>query len=78
MLLGFDCFTVILVHLIRCYDVDIFSHDSLMMQVDDSLSTRLTCGVKGSCTTTRYVEGEVWKISLPWPTSTPTVARTVG
>jgi hypothetical protein len=33
-----------------------------MMQDDDRLSTRLTCGVEGSCTTTKDVEGEVWMI----------------
>jgi hypothetical protein len=49
-----------------------------MMQADDSLSTRLTCGVEGSRTTTRDVEGEVWTTTLPQPTSTPVVARTVG
>jgi len=31
------------------------------MQADDSLPTRLTSGVKGSCTTTRDIEGEVWQ-----------------
>jgi hypothetical protein len=36
-----------------------------MTQADDSLSTRLTCGVKGSYTTTREVEGEVWTAALP-------------
>jgi hypothetical protein len=30
------------------------------MQDDDSLSTKLTFGVKGSHTTTRDIEGEVW------------------
>ena len=35
-------------------------HDSLMMQDDDSLPTRLTCGVEGSRMTTRDFEGEVW------------------
>jgi hypothetical protein len=49
-----------------------------MMQADDSLPTRLTYGVKGSHMTTREVEGEVWTTTLPQPTSTPTVARTVG
>jgi hypothetical protein len=49
-----------------------------MMQVDDSLPTRLTYGVKGSHMTTRDVEGEVWTIVLPQPTSTLVVARTVG
>jgi hypothetical protein len=29
-----------------------------MMQADNILSTRLTCGVKGSHTTTRDVEGD--------------------
>jgi hypothetical protein len=47
-----------------------------MMQVDDSLMTRLTCGVEGSRTTTKDVEGEVWTTALPQPTSTPVV--TVG
>jgi hypothetical protein len=45
-----------------------------MMQVDDILPTRLTYGVKGSHTTTRDVEGEVWTPALPQPTSTPAVA----
>jgi hypothetical protein len=45
-----------------------------MMQADDSLLTRLRCGVEGSCTTTRDVEGEVWKTTLPQPTSTLTMA----
>jgi hypothetical protein len=49
-----------------------------MMQANDSLPTRLTCGVKGSRMPTRDVEGEVWTIALPQPTSTPAVARTVG
>jgi hypothetical protein len=49
-----------------------------MMQADDSLPTRLTYGVKGSGMTTRDVEGEVWTSALPQPTSTPTVARTIG
>ena len=49
-----------------------------MMQDDDSLPTRLTYGVKGLQMTTRDVEGEVWKTTLPQPTSTPDVARTVG
>ena len=67
------------VHLIRCYDYGFyFWHDSLMMWVDDSLSTRLTCGVEGSHMTSRDVEGEVWTVALPQPTSTPDVARTVG
>jgi hypothetical protein len=58
--------------------MDMFLHDLLMMQVDDSLPTRLTYGVKGSHMTTRDVEGEVWTAVLPQPTSTPIVARTVG
>jgi hypothetical protein len=49
-----------------------------MMQDDDSLSTRLTYGVKGSRMTTRDVEGDVWIESLQQPTSTPIMARTVG
>ena len=49
-----------------------------MMQVDDSLPTRLTYEVKGSHMTTREVEGEVWTTTLPQPTSTPIVDRTVG
>ena len=49
-----------------------------MMQADDSLSTRLTYGVKGPHTSSREVEGEVWTAALPQLTSTPTVARTVG
>jgi hypothetical protein len=49
-----------------------------MMQDDDSLLTRLTCGVEGSRRTTRDVEGEVWIAALPQPTSTPVVARTIG
>jgi hypothetical protein len=36
-----------------------------MTQADDSLPIRLTCGVEGSCTTTRDVEGEVWTVALP-------------
>ena len=31
------------------------------MQVNDSLPTRLTFGVKGSHTKTRYNEGELWQ-----------------
>jgi hypothetical protein len=58
--------------------MDMFQHDLLMMQADDSLLTRLTCGVKGSRTTTRDVEGEVWREALPQPTSTLVVARTVA
>jgi hypothetical protein len=54
------------------------SHGLLMMQADDRLPTRLTYGVKGSHTTTREVEGEVWTAGLPQPTRTPIVARTVG
>jgi hypothetical protein len=49
-----------------------------MMQADDSLPTRLTYGVKGPHMISREVEGEVWTVALPQPTSTPTVARTVG
>jgi hypothetical protein len=49
-----------------------------MMQVDDSLSTRLTFGVEGSRMTTRDFEGEVWIETLPQPTNTPVVARIVG
>jgi hypothetical protein len=49
-----------------------------MMEADDSLMTRLTCGVEGSRTTTKDVEGEVWTVALPQPTSTSIVARTVG
>ena len=49
-----------------------------MMQVDDSLPTRLTCGVKGSCMTTKEIEGEVWKTALPQPTITPVMAQNVG
>jgi hypothetical protein len=49
-----------------------------MMQDDDSLLTRLTCGVEGSCTITRDIEGEVWITTLPQPTSTPIVAQIVG
>jgi len=49
-----------------------------MMQAHDSLLTRLTCGVEGSHTTTRDVEGEVWKVALPQPTSTHVMARIVG
>jgi hypothetical protein len=49
-----------------------------MMHADDSLSTRLTCGVKGSRMNTRDVEGEVWIEALPRPTSTLFVAQTVG
>ena len=49
-----------------------------MMQADDSLSTRLTYGVKGPHTISREVEGEGWTAALPPPTSTPAVARTVG
>jgi hypothetical protein len=45
-----------------------------MMQVDDSLPTRLTCGVNGSHMTTIDVEGEVWSVALPQPTRTPTMA----
>jgi hypothetical protein len=49
-----------------------------MMQFCDNLQTRLTCGVEGSRTTTRDIEGEVWTTALPQPTNTPVVARTVG
>jgi hypothetical protein len=49
-----------------------------MMWVDDSLSTRLTCGVEGSRMTSIDVEGEVWIEALPQPTNTPTVALTIG
>ena len=49
-----------------------------MMQADDSLPTRLTCGVEGSHMTTIDVEREVWKTNLTHPTSTLAVARTVG
>jgi hypothetical protein len=50
----------------------------LMMQVDDSLPTRLTYGVKGPHMISREVEGEVWTTALPQPTNTPAVAQTVG
>ena len=50
----------------------------LLMQADDSLSTRLTYGVKGPHMICREVEGEGWTTALPPPTSTPTVAQTVG
>jgi hypothetical protein len=50
----------------------------LMMQADDSLSSRLTYGVKGPHMISIEVEGEVWTTALPQPTSTPVVARTVG
>jgi hypothetical protein len=67
------------VHLIRCYNYGShFWHDSLLMYGDDSLSTGLTCGVEGSCMTTRDVEGEVWTTDLSHPTSTHVMARTVG
>ena len=46
--------------------------------VDDRLPTRLTYGVKGPHMISREVEGEVCIAALPQPTSTPTVARTVG
>jgi hypothetical protein len=36
-----------------------------MMQADDSLSTKRTCGVEESRTTTRDIEGEVWTEALP-------------
>jgi hypothetical protein len=49
-----------------------------MKQADDSLPTRLICGVEGSHMTTIDIEGEVWKTTLPQPTSTPSMARTVG
>jgi hypothetical protein len=49
-----------------------------MIQPNDSLPTRLTCGVEGSRRTTRDVEGEVWTTTLPQPTCTLVVARTVG
>jgi hypothetical protein len=49
-----------------------------MMRADDSLPTKLTCGVKGSHMTTIDVEGEVWTTALPQPTSTPAMARTIG
>jgi hypothetical protein len=66
------------VHLIRCYYYGCyFLHDSLVMQADDRLPTRITCGAEGPCMTTRYIEGEVWKTTLPQPTSTPTLARTI-
>jgi hypothetical protein len=32
-----------------------------LFMVDDRLLIRLTFGVKGSCTTTRDIEGEVWQ-----------------
>jgi hypothetical protein len=49
-----------------------------MMQVDDGLSNRLTCGLEGLRTTTRDVEGEVWTTTLPQPTSTLAMTRTIG
>ena len=68
-LLGFNVIDMTHVHMIRCYDDWLyFWHDSLMMQANDSLLTRLTCGVEGSCTTTRDIEGEVWTTTLPYPT----------
>jgi hypothetical protein len=42
-----------------------------MMHADDSLSTIITCGVEGSCMTTKDVEGKVWTLALPQATSTP-------
>jgi hypothetical protein len=45
-----------------------------MIEADDSLLTRLTYGVEGSGRTTKDVEGEVWIIALPQPTSTPSMA----
>jgi hypothetical protein len=45
-----------------------------MMQANDSLPTRLTYRVKGSHMTTIDVEGEVWIVALPQPTSTRVVA----
>ena len=50
----------------------------LMMQADDSLPTRLTYGVKGPHTIFREVEGQGWTTTLPPPTSTVVVDRTVG
>jgi hypothetical protein len=55
-----------------CYDMIVDDAD------DDSLPTRLTYGVKGPHTISREVEGEGWTTSLPQPTSTLVVARTVG
>jgi hypothetical protein len=49
-----------------------------MMKPDDSLLTRLTCGVEGSHMTIREFEGEVWTIVLPQPTSIVVMAWTVG
>jgi hypothetical protein len=49
-----------------------------MIQIDDSLSMRITCGVEGSHMTTKDVEGEVWKTSLPQPTIPPFVDQNVG
>jgi hypothetical protein len=49
-----------------------------MMQDDNSLPTKLTCGLEGSRMTTKDVEGEVWTSSLPQPTSTPIMAQTIG
>ena len=39
-----------------------------------SVDRRYEVSDKGSCTTTREVEGEVWTAALPQPTSTPVVA----
>jgi hypothetical protein len=50
----------------------------IVMQVDDSLPTRLTYGVKGPHMICREVEGEGWTTALPPPASTTVVARTVG
>jgi len=79
-LLGFDfCIYMKIVHLIRWYDYSYnFWDDLFMMQVEDNLPTRLTCGGEGSCTITNDIEGEVWTESIPHPTSIPVVARTVG
>ena len=49
-----------------------------MMQDDDILLTGITCGVEGSRTITKDVEGEMWTTTLPQPTSTLIVARTIG
>ena len=46
-----------------------------MMQAENSLPNGLTCGVEGSCMTTRYVEGEVWTTTLPQLTITLVVAE---
>ena len=64
-----DSFTVILLCfddmiLILWYVVDVLTR-WLMMHADDSLSTRLTYGVKGPHMISREVEGEVWIAALP-------------